>query len=452
MKLGIQTKLMGYTSLVILLVGGSISAYTLSKGREKLAQSFQEEARFTTSLLAKQLINELYQLDIQGLTNRLAAARLHPEIEQTFVLDSEGVVLADGTNENPLRDQKLGNPFSQAVLLAQTWQTQRDGDLLWVGGPIHLSDGVLIGYLQTAFALKPMLAFIAEHSKIQIAITLAAILAGIFLSHLGSKRLASKDALIREIEERKRAEAVLMKTQHELIQSAKLATVGQLASGIAHEINNPLQAIQGNLETEEMILKELSDNSQKELKEIVTETRQAAERAQEIIQGVLTFARPSAAKEKEDVSAEIPLKEALNLTRTLMDKYNVQVETIYPAAMPRFRQVNRRELMQVFVNVMTNAVRAMTDSAQKKLKIIVDESKDKIRVAFEDTGRGIPQKQLGRVFEPFYTTSYKEGAGELKGTGLGLAISQRIVQNHHGQITVQSEVGKGSTFTVVLPA
>ncbi|MBI4125057.1 MAG: MASE1 domain-containing protein [Deltaproteobacteria bacterium] len=246
--------------------------------------------------------------------------------------------------------------------------------------------------------------------------------------------------------------ANLNRTQAQLIQSAKLATVGQLVSGVAHEINNPLQAVQGNLESSELILKEMEGGPQKELTEIVAETKEAAARAQDIIRGLLAFARPSTERDKEDVSLEIPLQEALRLTRPLLDKYAVHLEKIWPAAMPLLRHVNRSELMQVFVNVMTNAVRAMTDARQKTLKIIVQEIPGKIKIGFEDTGHGIPRKNLARIFEPFFTTSYREGKGELKGTGLGLAISQRIIQTCHGQITVRSEVGKGSVFTVILPA
>ncbi len=289
--------------------------------------------------------------------------------------------------------------------------------------------------MQIGFSLKnPYL--IARHTtQSSIWITLIALLVGTFLAILVSKTLAPRKELL--------------ETQAELIQAAKLATVGQLASGVAHEINNPLQAISGNLETAELILKE-GKGIKEELPEVIQEMKVATRRSQEIVQGLLKFARRSTSL-KEEVHVEEAIQEALQLTHNQLDKEHIHVEKILPSKIPTVIG-NTRELMQVFVNFITNAVRAMSESERKNLRISAKVENGKILVSFQDTGCGISKETLPRIFEPFFTTSYKEAEGKMKGTGLGLSINQRIIKEHLGRIEVQSEPQKGSTFTVILPA
>lgn len=250
----------------------------------------------------------------------------------------------------------------------------------------------------------------------------------------------------KEVEER---EKELRSVQNQLVQSAKLAMVGQLASGVAHEINNPLQAITTNLDVAGMVLRDEASSIEEELPEILEDTKRATQRCREIIQGLLRFAKPNSPR-LEELSLQQPLLESLTLTQTQLRQERIQVEQKFPDTLPRVRG-NSRELMQVFVNMILNAARAMASAGEKKLTIAAELKGGEIVVSFRDTGHGIPKEVLPRIFEPFFTTSYEEGEGKLKGTGLGLSICHRIIQEHRGRIEVKSEPGAGAVFNIYLP-
>jgi len=241
--------------------------------------------------------------------------------------------------------------------------------------------------------------------------------------------------LEKKVQERTRE---LMEMQAHLIQSEKLASLGKLAAGIAHEINNPLGGI---LIYSHLLLEDAKkDSPQAEnLRKIVKETT----RCKDIVKGLLEFARP---KEPEMAPANINdiIDKALGIFERQALFQNIRIEKNY-AELPRI-VVDAGQLQQVFANIIVNAAEAMEGNGVLAIRTSLDAKNDCLRIDFADTGHGIREEDLPRLFEPFFTT--KEVG---KGTGLGLAISYSIVQKHQGSIEVQSELGKGSVFTVVLP-
>jgi two-component system NtrC family sensor kinase len=230
----------------------------------------------------------------------------------------------------------------------------------------------------------------------------------------------------------------LMKMQTHLIQSEKLASIGKLAAGIAHEINNPLGGV---LIYAHLLLEEADRNSSQyeNLKKIVKETT----RCKDIVKGLLDFSRP---KEPEMVPTDI--NEAVLRATALFEPQamfqNIQVRKEL-AELPRI-VADSSQLQQVFTNIIANAAEAMDGKGVLTIRTLLDKSDNRIKVEFTDTGHGIKSEDITRLFEPFFTTKQ---VGQ--GTGLGLAISYSIVQKHSGRIEVRSEIGKGSTFTVILP-
>jgi two-component system NtrC family sensor kinase len=230
----------------------------------------------------------------------------------------------------------------------------------------------------------------------------------------------------------------LMEMQAHLIQSEKLAGLGKLAAGIAHEINNPLGGI---LIYSHLLLEDTKkDTAQYEnLKKIVKETT----RCKNIVKGLLEFARP---KEPEmsptDVNDVVDRALSIFERQALFQNIRIQKEL---SDVPRLI-ADGAQLQQVFTNIIANAAEAMDGSGVLTIRTSMDCQTDCIKVEFTDTGHGIREEDKSRLFEPFFTT--KEVG---KGTGLGLAISYGIVQKHQGSIKVESELGKGSTFTVILP-
>jgi two-component system NtrC family sensor kinase len=230
----------------------------------------------------------------------------------------------------------------------------------------------------------------------------------------------------------------LRTTEQQLIQSEKLASVGQLAAGVAHEINNPLGTI---LLFSDIMRKELPSEDPR--RDDVTMIIDEATRCKTIVSDLLNFAR------QNEVLAQITDVNAL-LTDTIDEITiqpvfdNVKIVSQLDPSLPDI-QADPAQLREVFVNIMTNAAEAMEGGGSLTISTATAED-EMIKIAFQDTGCGIPEQNLSKIFTPFFTT---KAIG--KGTGLGLAIVYGIVKMHRGQIYVESEVGVGSTFTITLP-
>ena len=230
----------------------------------------------------------------------------------------------------------------------------------------------------------------------------------------------------------------LHKTQQELLHKEKLASMGQLAAGVAHEINNPLGTIL--LFAEAMHREAPADSPQRnDLNMIIKETT----RCKNIVADLLNFARQQEVLAQEtDVHAL--LERAIEAVSHQPIFEQVQIVRQFAPGLPTI-QADPDQLHQVLINLLNNAADAMDGKGTITLATrAVDNNWVEIRVT--DTGRGIPEENLGKLFTPFFTT---KAPG--KGTGLGLSIAYGIIKMHRGQIAVQSEVGKGATFTITLP-
>lgn len=232
----------------------------------------------------------------------------------------------------------------------------------------------------------------------------------------------------------------LQRTQQQLVQSAKLAAIGELAASVAHEINNPLMVILGNAQ---MVLRRT--HLEPALIARMTNIETEAVRAGKIIRGLLDFARRREPN-RELLHLESVLRRCLDLLASKLTRARVEIETVFdPGATLIHGDVD--QLTQVFINLIANAVDAMPRGGTLTLGTERNLEAGTVTVTVTDTGVGMLPDQVMRVFEPFYTTK-PEG----QGTGLGLSVSLGIVRNHHGTIEVASEPGKGTTMTVELPA
>ena len=224
--------------------------------------------------------------------------------------------------------------------------------------------------------------------------------------------------------------------RQQVIQAEKLATIGLLASGIAHEINNPLYAIMGLSDL-------LRDETQpKVIKEHLDEIIKSGRRIATIVRDLNAFTRRSHRDDMHDIDLNRLLDEAVKMARRALVLGQLHVVTQY-GALPTIRG-NQEELFQVFVNLVTNAVQAM--DGRGTLTLSTASTNGFVHATVRDTGPGISKHNLGKIFDPFFTTK-EQG----KGTGLGLHIVRDIVTRYGGQVTVESTVGQGAAFTVKLP-
>ena len=226
--------------------------------------------------------------------------------------------------------------------------------------------------------------------------------------------------------------------ESQLIQSEKMAAIGQLAAGIAHELRNPLGIIMNALYD----LSEIIDTDNPEVHEDLKIAKDEIVRAQDIIKNLLEFSRESRA-EMEDVN----LNDLLRKTLQLMGKY---LQTNHVKVITAFGKIgsctaNQNALRQVFLNLITNAVQAMPSGGELRIRTQRDPD-NRVILTFQDSGVGIAEEHVHRIFDPFFTT--KEPG---QGTGLGLSVVHSVLKRYNGNITVRSKVGEGSTFLIELP-
>jgi signal transduction histidine kinase len=226
----------------------------------------------------------------------------------------------------------------------------------------------------------------------------------------------------------------LQDAQEQLIRREKLAVLGQMAGGVGHELRNPLAAIKNAAYFLDMVL-EKPDPAVKETLEILEKEVATSEN---VISSLLGFART-----KSPVWRKVDLKDVVQetLSRIAVPE-NVEVVSRLDGRLPIIL-ADPDQLGQVFGNIILNTIQAMSGGGRLVVKSEVPNS-EWVAVSFTDTGVGIPKENLGRLFEPLFTT-------KAKGIGLGMAVTKTLVEGHGGRIEVESEVGKGSTFTVKLP-
>ena len=231
----------------------------------------------------------------------------------------------------------------------------------------------------------------------------------------------------------------LKESQRQLLMSAKQAAIGELAGGVAHEVNNPLQIILSRVQ-----LMIAQSNTEEKVTDGLRLIETNVRRISKIIRALLGFASHNTANaEWMALDMQQAILQASELVKHQLDAQLIEVEIDVPDDLPPMLG-NIGELEQVFINLMLNAQNAMPDGG--RLQISARRDGGQVEIRFRDSGEGIRAEHLDRIFEPFFTTRVGEG-----GTGLGLAVSYRIVDAHEGTITVDSASGEGSTFIVRMP-
>jgi signal transduction histidine kinase len=232
--------------------------------------------------------------------------------------------------------------------------------------------------------------------------------------------------------------AELKRTQAQLIQSAKLAAIGELAANVAHEINNPLTSVLGFASY--LAEQVRSGQPMREELDLIIEE---ATRARDIVRDLLNFSRQRDF-EPEVTNINTVVEQTVSMVRRQGSLENITVSEAYAEALPLV-EVDVSRMKQVFLNIINNAVYAMKEGGTLAIRTSVADGT--VLVEFTDSGIGIALDHLDRIFDPFFTTK-----PAVSGTGLGLSVSLGIVQSHGGTIEVQSQPGAGAVFTIKLPA
>ncbi|OPZ80522.1 MAG: Sporulation kinase E [bacterium ADurb.Bin431] len=263
--------------------------------------------------------------------------------------------------------------------------------------------------------------------------------AGMCLPYLIDQLQKTEGELTASNVELKKSIETLRRTQAQLLQSEKMASVGELAAGVAHELNNPLGGIL--IYTSLLLEKAASGAQEREDLELI---RAETERCKRIVRGLLDFSRQTRIE-----AAIADLNQILGGTLALVTQqalfHNVKVEQDLLPGLPKVF-VDIGQIQQVLLNIILNAVEAMHEKGTLIITTTWDPAKQQVLLTIRDTGTGMSPELQARIFEPFFTTKPR-GIG----TGLGLSIAYGIIQRHHGEILVRSAPGEGSEFTIVLP-
>ena len=286
-----------------------------------------------------------------------------------------------------------------------------------------------------------------------------------------ARRLEELTALNTELSE---TQSRLIRSQQQLAQSEKLASIGQLAAGVAHEINNPIGYVFSNfgtlqvyladllslidafVEAETSIMNESLRDKLKQLRkeidldylkddvlDLMRESREGIERVRKIVQDLKDFSHVDASTDWQWADLHRGLESTLNVAHNEI-KYKADVVKEL-GQLPQIECLPS-QLNQVFMNLLVNAAHAMNDSKRGTITVRTGLTDEQVWIEVQDNGCGIPAEVQGRIFDPFFTT---KAIG--KGTGLGLSLSYGIIQKHHGDIRVASTLGEGTTFRITLP-
>ncbi len=259
------------------------------------------------------------------------------------------------------------------------------------------------------------------------------------LIYNGAGQEVASVGIFTDLRSRLLMEKKLQETHLQLVSSEKMASLGKLAAGIAHEINNPLGGI---LIYSSLMMEDLPEEDPKrgDLARIVQETG----RCKEIVKSLLEFARQTEPK-KEPTDINRAINDGLFFLVNQALFHNIRIVKNLDPFLP-FVRGNSGQLKQVFMNIIVNAAEAMHGNGTLTIATSPSPDRKTVWIEFADTGEGIPEENLSRIFDPFFTT---KDVG--KGTGLGLATSYGIVQDHEGTINVRSQVGLGTSFIIELP-
>ncbi len=481
-------------SLMVIVFGLLNAIIVRNSIRNSLNEEFEKRGYFITRALAEQSVSYILANDPAGLNmliNEIMA--IDPSIHYSFVLDGRGEVLAHSFREMvpgelrfinvPEDDESVGivsvrdihqtkyriRDFSMATLssgmgvvrvgiLENEINEQVNSTItsLLAMVAIFLVVGLLAA-LFFSFTIAIPLKLLSRQSAVMDISNVEAGLEAINAStrkpyYRLRKLFGLKDEIdllyenytdmLRRLE---RAYHDLNRLQQSLLQSEKLASIGTLTAGVAHEINNPLAGISIGLRR---LRKEPENVGQ--VKEYAALMQEALERIEKVVNDLLAFSRKDdEVYEQVDVPELIHKAVKLARYRVKSERIRFQVEDNI-GDIRLYASPNRLE--QVFLNIIINAIDSILEKKDNQgalegnIRVAINDDNDAVKVVFEDNGMGIPENVLDKIFDPFFTT---KGVG--KGTGLGLSVSYEIIRSHGGTITAKSKTGIGSSFLISLP-
>jgi signal transduction histidine kinase len=475
-KPGLKVKVFVSFALSYLAAVGALTYLTIRSQRSALLVQMAERARVGINLLELSVANRLYRLDILQLETIAREAKALPDVDYAYIYDVTGRIVGDYHEDRRRLFSTFNDPLGLKIIKASETLVDIDdnAEILDISKPVILNREKL-GGIRLGFDLKPIFNEMRKLTLRAIAISVSIFVVGLMVIFvitmrfirpieqltLAAKRIEEGDlqyrvGIVRDdeigtlalgfdqmAERLVQRERELKQSQDTLRRADRLSSLGLLTAGLAHEIRNPLVAIR----TFTQLLPERYDDPEFRegfqglaLKEV--------DRICGLITDLLTFARPS----KPNVAPENVNDVVDNIARILetqAKEKGVEISRQFGADLPK-AWIDREQMKQVFMNLILNAIQAMTSAGKVTLlsrtveRNGVEPAGEFVQVEVRDNGIGIPEENLQHIFDPFFTSKDE-------GSGLGLAVSHQIVQEHGGFVTVESTVGKGTSFFVHMP-
>jgi signal transduction histidine kinase len=444
-------------ALALLQIGSGVAAYYQSK-------SLLWEGKYQTSQnlshgLVVAVADQMVMKDYASIESRILQTMSNIEVASVILTDTTGKVLsalkrAPGQEPRLMFDpQWVATPES-----TQSVVQSRDKDFITTWVKVSLGSDLGWVRLQTYNELDS--ADLGSLRQQNLLLSVLSVVSGIIILGVFLWR-----AYFTVVQREHMFEVQLDEATKRLVQSEKLASLGELAAGVAHEINNPIGYVSSNLTTlqkyltvyEKVLDAPEADSAdmtalkkklnyafiRDDLQNLVKETQQGVGRVKAIIQDLKDYARTNAATHYVASDIQVGLKSTLNIARIqLKNRSDVRMEL---GKLPLV-ECAPSQIDQVFLNLIVNAAQAMPAGKMGMIDIRTDCNDKQVWVEVKDNGPGIPPEVLKKIFDPFFTTK-DPGTG----TGLGLSVSQNIIQQHGGTLTVDSTVGVGTTFKITLP-
>ncbi len=473
MKTSIRLKLLAYTFLIVLIVGGSISLFFIREGRNEILSSYEKKSRQLTDLVSQIIINDVYFLDTHAIRMHLQDARINPDVIETYVMDGEGKILSDGTPQNIWSDRKLQDPFSQKILKAKSWISSFEDKVLKVGGPIHLPDGSVVGYLQMGFSLERSHQIIQHTTQMNILITFFCLAIGAFLAFVISATFtkpiyklleatqeikkgnfkvrvldrkndelgALADSFNQMVEELEKNTSSITQLNESLKRSNK--ELEQFSYIASHDLQEPLYIIASFVDS---IREKYGVNLDKNILHLLDRIQKASERMGFLIKDLLEFARVNTrARPFEEVELNPLIQEVISELEIRIQESGAEIQV---EKLPRV-YADKIQMQQLFQNLISNAIKFRKKDLPPRIAIqALSSAEGFVQVSVKDNGIGFEKEYTDKILEPFQRLHSRS---EYEGSGLGLAICRKIVSRHKGHIMAQSVPDQGSTFVVTLP-
>ncbi len=428
------------------LTGDLFSNILEARRFEKNFLLYKQPASLSEALSFVGRVQELYNSHEEEIL-RLKRGPGDPEFSRTLMAYQQVLTKAQAQIQPqaqgaplpfPHLEESMRNLGPKLVEITELWQKeerlqidllfQRALYLFLISIFIFLILGILVAFYLARLLVRPMTRMQAAMEKIAH---------GDFTPIPESSRSEEFQVLFRAFN---RMIQELEEHQEQLLQSRKIAAIGTLTSGIAHELNNPINNI---VLTAETLMEEFPNLERNEAQNLIHDILVQADRASEIVKGLLDFSR-SERPEFEPLPILAVIDDTLKLVRNQIMLSGITVEKDIPPDVPLISG-DRKSLQQVFLNLFINAIQAMPDGGYLTIEVQPQDGRW-LKINVRDTGEGIDPQHLPHIFDPFYTT--KEVG---RGTGLGLSVTYGIIEKHGGHIEAHSQRGQGTVFTISLP-